>query len=182
MPKAADITGERFGRLVDVGRLRCGTTRSCGCLKLEMTICRSTVHGRCGSRLYEIWSRMKQRCHNSECSDYKYYGARGVQVCQRWRDSFADFRADVSEPAPGMTLDRWPNNNGNYEPGNVRWASRAQQGVNTRRNVWIEHDGKRLTISQWARHWDVNPSAISGRTAKGMTPEQAVTVPFRRVT
>jgi hypothetical protein len=81
---------------------------------------------------YSIWRQMRQRCSNSRNTSYKLYGGRGISVCARW-DTFENFLADMGRrPSPQHSLDRFPNNDGNYEPGNVRWATAKQQANNRR--------------------------------------------------
>ena len=75
---------------------------------------------------------MKQRCENPKAGKYSYYGGRGISVCPSWSASFEAFLADMGECPPGLTLDRFPDNNGDYEPGNVRWATMKQQSNNRR--------------------------------------------------
>ena len=77
------------------------------------------------------WKLMKRRCYDQKCDKFQYYGGRGISVCQRWLDSFDNFIADVGLRPPGLTLDRIYND-GNYEPGNVRWATHSQQMLNRR--------------------------------------------------
>lgn len=137
------------------------------------------LHGASKTKLNNIWHRMKQRCHNPNCSDYKYYGARGITVCERWRASFVDFAADLPLRPEGGTLERIDNNRG-YEPGNVKWASRLEQGKNTRKVKIIEANGMRMNQSDWARFHGVDSTAIINRIRRGMTPEQAVTEAFRK--
>lgn len=157
--RAPDMTGRRFGRLValtrdgttplglalwafqcDCGtrvtlpatRVRAGAVASCGCLKLELFRENATTHGRSKTNLYGRWVSMKARCHNPKDARYADYGGRGISVCQEWRDSFEQFALDVGEPPePHLQLDRI-DNDGNYEPGNVRWATRSQQQLNKR--------------------------------------------------
>jgi hypothetical protein len=82
---------------------------------------------------YYAWAASIRRCHNPRNPYYRNYGGRGIQVCDRWRKSFANFLSDVGvRPSPELTLDR-VNNDGNYEPGNVRWATRSEQNSNQRR-------------------------------------------------
>jgi hypothetical protein len=96
----------------------------------------NTKHGY-GSRwtrnpTYQAWLNMKKRCTKPNCKDWEYYGGRGIKVCERWLHSFENFLEDVGERPEGRSLDRYPNNDGNYEPGNVRWATRSEQMSNRR--------------------------------------------------
>lgn len=99
-------------------------------------------HGMHGHPLYKTWANMKSRCYNPDIPNYQNYGARGIQVCDRWRNSFSAFVADVGERPDGCTLDRI-DPNGDYEPGNVRWASASVQvkNTNTRRDNTSGHKG-----------------------------------------
>lgn len=118
--------------------IRNNHTQSCGCLVSERTIARSTTHGKTNSKFMYSWQQMKQRCHNPNNHKYYLYGARGIAVCEEWRNSFEAFYNYVSKlphfDEPGYSLDRI-NNNGNYEPGNVRWATALEQAHNKRRKV-----------------------------------------------
>jgi hypothetical protein len=153
-----DLAGLRFGRLFVIGlaimgargsiwECQCdcgllvqksvsvllgGVAKSCGCLRRDYTRSRSLTHGQSETKLYSIYLNMKNRCYNQNVPAYKDYGGRGISVCQRWLESFQNFADDVGQPPPGLTLDRYPNNDGNYEPGNVRWATRSQQAFNRR--------------------------------------------------
>lgn len=94
-------------------------------------------HGGWSTTEYTIWSQMKQRCYNEKNGGYFKYGGRGIRVCDRWKDSFAAFLEDVGvRPSMAHTLDRFPNNDGNYEIGNVRWATSEQQANNKRPIIW----------------------------------------------
>lgn len=100
---------------------------------------------------YTTWVHMIQRCHNPKNKDYKNYGARGIAVCDMWRDSFEAFLLMVGKrPFPEATIERLDYNKG-YEPGNVKWASRAEQNLNTRSNVRLTIDGETKTVSEWSR-------------------------------
>ena len=111
-------------RIVRGSNLQSGCSKSCGCLNAK--------HGqsRPRSRAYQCWGNMKSRCFNPRCISYPWYGDRGITVCERWL-IFENFYADMGDPPPGMSLDRI-NNDGNYEPGNCRWATVAEQTANRR--------------------------------------------------
>lgn len=121
---------------INLNALLQGTSKSCGCLLKEVV----TKHGHAKngkvSSVYKIWTLMRRRCRDKNDGSYHNYGGRGIRVCERW-NSFETFLADVGpRPSRAHSLDRYPNNNGNYEPGNVRWATNEQQRANTRATIW----------------------------------------------
>ncbi len=123
-----------------------------------------------------------KRCHNPSDSAYPNYGGRGIIVCDRWRHSFAAFLEDMGEPPTGLSLDRWPDNNGNYEPGNVRWATDLEQAANKRmhaRSRLIEFNGITLPVRQWAKRIGVSPFCLSHRLKK-MSEVEALSKPPKR--
>lgn len=192
-----NITGERFGRLVVIKRegsnsewetmwlcqcdcgatkiirgkcLRRGTTQSCGCLQLEgsRNSKHNIVHGGTGSPEFVSWQSMRNRCNNPNDKDYPHYGGRGISICKRWNESFSAFLADMgTRPTPKHSIDRWPDNNGNYEPGNCRWATVKQQANNRRSNRWLVHNGKTMTLTQWSEATGILKTTIRERLRRG---------------
>ena len=120
------------GNITEViaAHLREGRVKSCGCLQRERAAQAATKHGMSNTKVYWVWSQMRDRCTNANSRDYPYYGGRGISVCERWL-KFENFIADMGVPPSGLTLDR-KDNDGNYEPGNCRWATRAEQTTNKR--------------------------------------------------
>lgn len=204
--KDHNIAGQRFGKLVAGKSERrksrwyvavtcdCGTskhvlyqhliggqTKSCGCLIGEANSLRSRTHGE--SRLtpeHALWVRINQRCGNPNHSHYAYYGGRAITVCKEWQDSYESFLAYVGRrPSPKHELDRYPNNDGNYEPGNVRWATKTEQMNNRRTNHFIEWNGERRTIAEWSRTVGVPFARISTRLKRGWSVERTLTTPVQ---
>lgn len=136
-------------------RLRNGNTRSCGCLYRESRRTLGLTHGRRYSPEYAIWNMMKQRCLNPRCKDYKYYGDRGIRVCERWLASFANFLDDMGPRLTSdLSIERQDNSRG-YEPGNCVWAPRVVQQRNTRSNVDIDVCGRSQCVAAWIRELGV---------------------------
>ena len=110
-----------------------------------------------------IWNGIKTRCLNPKSSDYRLYGGRGITICERWRKSFEAFLQDVGQrPSKGHTIDRI-DNNGNYEPENVRWATKSEQQWNTRQTHMLALNGVAKPLSVWAREIGISASALRGR-------------------
>jgi hypothetical protein len=122
--------------------LKRGHTKSCGCLGDENRSAGVVKHGMSNTGEYHSWAGMIQRCTNPNHIQYKDWGGRGIKVCERWINSFENFYEDMGpKPTPGHSIDRWPNNDGDYELVNCRWGTDEQQGGNKRNNRWIEHGG-----------------------------------------
>lgn len=155
------VPGYRIGRV----------TTSCGCAKFK--------HGLIHSAEYRAWTRMKQRCYDINLAAWPRYGGRGIKVCEEWRGDFAQFYKDVGQrPSPHHSLDRWPDNDGDYKPGNVRWATRVEQGNNQRTNRRLSFRGRTQTIAAWSRDVGITASALANRIDRfGWPLEKALTSP-----
>lgn len=188
-----DIRGRTYWKcLCDCGNIKrvqgshltSGRTQSCGCFKKEQSIKRRTTHGQSirGSvtREYSTWMGMKNRCYNIKDKYYRLYGGRGIKVCSRWLESFENFYEDIGNIPVGMTLDR-KDNDGNYEPGNWRFATQRDQANNRGNNHWIEWSGERKTVAQWERQLGMNRDILRNRIDRfGWSIERAMTTPVRR--
>jgi hypothetical protein len=129
------------------------------------------------SRAYAAWADMISRCTNPRIARYPSYGGRGITVCPRWHVSFEAFLADVGEPpSPAHSLDRI-DNDGNYEPGNVRWATRTEQMRNTRQNRLINFRGRLVPVAELAEIAGIHPRTLKDRLDRGWPPERAVSTP-----
>lgn len=195
MAKLKNLVGQKFGRLTvleyaerknnrwyfkcqcDCGNICivCGedlkkNTKSCGCLQKEKTAERSTIHGMSGTRIYRIWKGIKSRCLNSNTPNYNNYGGRGITVFSKWINDFQAFFDYVSKlphfGKEGYTLDRI-NNDGNYEPENVRWATKKEQARNTRQNRIVEYQDKKMTLIEAAEKSGINYVTLKGRVYRG---------------
>lgn len=124
-------------KAVQLCNLRNGHTKSCGCAKPGIISAARRRHGHASptkglTATYNTWRAMRDRCHLPKSTQYRWYGARGIVVCERWRNSYEAFLADMGERPEGRTIDRI-NPDGNYEPANCRWATRLEQSRNQRR-------------------------------------------------
>lgn len=195
-PPRKDLTGQMFERLTVkefVGRdkvgcdcwkcvCRCGkerivlgrslrskNTRSCGCLAgivLEKKVKHGFSSGFKRSKVYTTWASMIGRCYNPNNPCYNRYGGRGITVCPRWRQSFMDFYTDIGGEIPkGMQIDRI-DNNGNYEPGNIRLATRKEQANNRRDNRIITINNVSRTLAEWCRHLNTSYSLVCRRVLR----------------
>lgn len=129
-------------------------------------------HGMARTKIYKVWSSMKERCLNPSHQAYERYGGRGITVCDRWL-VFENFFCDMGMPPKGFSLDR-SNNNLGYSPENCRWVSKKEQQINTRAAHIINHDGFSLTVSDWARKLGVSRNRITSRINRGMSERDAL--------
>ncbi len=205
MGRLIDLTGARFGRLTLLGpnpqrtkqgsimwdclcdcgvttkalapNLKSGDIRSCGCLARELSVKRATIHGQADSREYRSWAHAKGRCENPRDAAFVNYGGRGISMCERWSSSFGAFIEDLGPCPTGKTLDRFPNNDGNYEPGNCRWATRREQNSNKRSTVRISFNGKSLLLDEWADELGVPLALLKSRRRRGWPVEKMLAIP-----
>lgn len=187
--------GDRFGRLVVTELLRrgecfvqcdCGvtkkllrsnlrTTKSCGCLRRGGNP-RKHGHAKAGqrSRIYRTWAAIKTRCTNPNAGNYKYYGGRGVRMCDRWQESFGNFLEDMgAPPSAEHSIDRI-NNDGDYCPENCRWATRIEQTSNQRTNRILEIGGEKMTLQEASRRFGIHRTTIATRLRRGVPADLAV--------
>lgn len=209
MALSHDLTGKRFGRwtaleivpdvgdriywrcrcdcgnekIIAAGSLTCNNSKSCGCLKKEIWKTKNVTHGMTYTRIYNIWSQIIGRCNNPNLRDYKYYGGRGITMCQEWRNSFETFRdwALANGYKENLTIDR-KDNDGNYTPDNCRWATMKEQSMNKRtRNTKTDYGnnndpcinnncrkrftygGKTQSLLGWANEFKLKRSTLAQR-------------------
>lgn len=151
-----------------------GQTKSCGCLFLECAAAKGRAkktHGKTSSDCYSVWTNMRGRCNNPGDKKYHRYGGRGITICERWSD-FENFLHDMGERPPGTTIDRI-DVDGNYEPGNCRWATQMEQQNNRGNNVRVQHNGRMVTLSEFARAHGLEPDLVMSRMKRGDSPERA---------
>ena len=164
-------------REIDGSSLRAGRTR--GCIDCHTASRPARKHGEKRTRLYNIWSGMIDRCENSNCAAFPRYGGRGISIYSDWRADFTSFRgwAYGNGYADHLTIDRI-NSYGNYEPGNCRWATYADQNRNYGRNRPIDWDGKTWLVDDLAAHIGMSSKTLRQRIFKyGWTVERAVSEP-----
>lgn len=147
------------------GNLRSGHTRSCGCLHGER-------HGRSKTREWNAWVDIRKRCENANYKDYDRYGGRGITVCDRWQ-SFKGFFEDMGDCPASHTIERIDNDIG-YGPDNCRWATRKEQANNRCSSRWVEFNGERKTLMQWAESTGIGRSTIAARLDSGRSASEAL--------
>lgn len=197
-----DLTGQQFGRWTVLTRgpnqgrhicwlcqCVCGIQRivsstnlvqarstSCGCLHREIV----TTHDASDSLEYQSWVAMKSRCYVKSNVGYRYYGGRGITVCNRWVSSFENFLSDMgTRPSPQHSLDRI-DPDGHYSPSNCRWALRTTQDNNRRSNRFVTYNGRTQTVAQWSQELHIPKGSLTYRLNAGWSIEDAFTRPFAR--
>lgn len=207
---AKDITNQQFGRLLIVGpigrdinrhivwlcKCECGNMcdvssnqlasrkkQSCGCLRIEIATDRVRTHGLSKHPLYSTWDSMIQRCKFTNHRAYKNYAGRGIEVCQEWQESIQSF-IDHVEHLPyasekGYSLDRIDNSLG-YFPGNVRFASPAEQNRNMRSTHLLTYDSKTQCVEDWAKELGIPALTLRSRLRLGWNTEKALMQPIKK--
>ena len=199
-----DLTGQRRGKLVGVAfshknangnywtfRCDCGVEKpiraadvmrskqtSCGCVHVKHGATRGTTTGSTVSPEYMSWRAMLARCLNPKATGYENYGGRGITICAAWKDSFAQFLADMGpRPTLDHSLDKI-DNDGNYEPGNCRWATTLEQNQKKRSLVMLTVDGETACLAEWARRSGLYEDTLRRRVLLlGWDHERAVKTP-----
>lgn len=160
-----------------------GCTVSCGCWQLEkVTKHRHSIAGKCTPE-FGAYRAMINRCYNEKVESYPHYGGRGIYVCERWlgEGGFERWLACIGpRPSKKHSLDRYPDKNGNYEPGNVRWANPEEQQGNKRTSLLLTYNGKTQHQSAWARELGIGRGVICARLKAGWSVEDALTKPVRQ--
>lgn len=157
--------------------VRKGETRSCGCIVGRDSHPRHG-HATTDSKTptYNSWIAMRSRCYNVNQTTYHYYGGRGITICERWA-KFEHFLEDMGERPEGTSIDRI-DNDGDYEPGNCRWATRSQQAQNSRQSLAVTFNGETRNLREWARLLGMNRHTLRSRLLKaGWSVEKAMTTP-----
>ncbi len=179
-----DLVGRRFARLLVIRRASnrgCNTYWLCQCdcgnrievagqhLKLGKTLsCKClwenrTKHGMHQTREYRAWIDAKARCSNTKWPGYKHWGGRSITVCDGWKNDFEAFFRDMGLCPEGYELDRYPDNDGNYEPGNCRWVSHKENNRNKRTNRLITFNGETKTLAEWCEQVGIKDSTLQAR-------------------
>lgn len=169
------------GRVVEWNSTKLQRNKSCGCLRAAAIGAAHRKYDGPGSSApeYRVWIHMLRRCHDPDAAKFPDYGGRGIAVCAAWRRSYAAFLADVgSRPSPQHQIER-EDNDGHYEPGNVRWATRKEQARNKRCTVYLEYAGQRASLPEWAERSKLDLELLRGRLKAGWTTERALTTPVR---
>lgn len=203
--RVSDLTNKKFGNLLVIERrgsdvkgqalwlCRCdcgvekvvrghdlkGGVKSCGCSRIKN--CGLYQHGLSKTKLHSTWRAIKDRCYNENNKSYRFYGGRGIKVCEEWLNDFVPFYewSNSHGYSENLTIDRI-DPDGDYSPDNCRWIDRVAQANNTRRNIYITIDGETKTLAQWCPLLGVNYHSVQTRIYKGWEPKLALTTPFNK--
>lgn len=160
----------------DTLRSKTKPVRSCGCLLKEQAIenvSKNHKHKASRTRLYNIWQNMKARCYNVNDSSYDRYGGRGIKIYSEWLLDFSNFQSWARENgySDELSIERI-DVNCDYEPSNCKWIPMVEQANNRRPTIWVEYEGKRLNLKQWATFHKLNYETVVGRYHRGKRPPE----------
>jgi hypothetical protein len=196
----SDLTGNKYARLTVIeyrgasswlckcdcgnelivrnGDLSTGNTKSCGCLGRDVLTKRNTTHGLSHTKEYSVWAGMINRCYNEREKSYPNYGGRGVAVCDRWRNSFENFYADMGpRPSDNHSIER-DDYNGDYKPSNCRWATIVEQANNKRSNLMLTVGGKTKTAAEFSKEIGIDGKTLRARIYRGWSHDDAIKKPL----
>jgi len=173
------VVGERVQCKCECGELKTikfyslldGSSKSCGCLQREIAAVNGrkilTTHGESKTRLFKTWAKIHQKCNNLKCTQYKYYGGKGITVCKEWSE-FTTFKKWAMENGytDKLTIDRI-NGNEDYNAGNCRWATMEVQNNNKSNNIFLTINGEEKTLANWCKHYGVDYKSAWGRYSRG---------------
>ena len=200
--KCHDLTGKRYGNLTVISKsapingrsnwlckcdcgnetivrtsnLESGHTKSCGCYKRMREIEANTVHGLSNTRIHRIWDNMKTRCLNKNSPAFRFYGGRGITICEEWlndRSKFFEW-ALSNGYSDNLTIERIDNDKG-YYPDNCAWVTKEMQYKNKRQNIMITYDGKTLCAEDWSKVTGIPSMTIRWRYKHGWSAERTLT-------
>lgn len=165
--------------------VRRGTTKSCGCKKLELCGKTNYKHGHAkpnkNSLTYKTYMNMLMRCYNKNHSSYQYYGSRNIKICDRWlgKEGFTNFLKDMGERSKNTEIDRYPDKNGDYELSNCRWATRKENTDNRNCTIYLEYKGLNLLLSEWSLITKIKYNVLERRLYHKWTIERILTSPVK---
>lgn len=170
-------------KAVDSYTLRKGLSKGCGCKSYVMNRAKAhkaiTTHGMSKSPEFNAWRSMKQRCYDTNVKNYYNYGGRGITVCDGWLDSFETFYNDIGpRPSSKYSIDRI-DNDGNYEPGNVKWSTKSEQLLNRRLTVLLSFEGTTYTVDELAQKTGLRSSVIRDRLRYNWPVERIISTPTK---
>jgi hypothetical protein len=161
------------------GSLRSGLTKSCGCLRKEVSSGLTKTHGMREHPLYSTWCNIKGRCLNTKRKEYNYYGRRGIRVCDEWVNDFPRFLSDMGDkPSSKHSIDR-VDNNGNYCKENCRWSTKSEQSRNCRNTVLVDWNGLKFKLVDLLEIYNINLSAMRSRLKCKWGIERALLTPIK---
>lgn len=159
-----------------------GYVKSCGCMRNQMISDANKTHGKVGTRIYNSWHCMKSRCYNANNEHFKDYGARGITVCEEWKDNFQAFYDWAMSHGfrEDLTIDRIDVNKG-YTPENCRWATAKEQQRNRRITIFLDYNGERKPLAEWAEIKGINRKVLERRIRNHWSVKRALETPARLI-